>query len=197
MAVNIPHVLILLVVITALLVGYYLKMNVQEGESKSFKLFKLVLMILIGLGIIGLFAMSQSDEFKAFWVILITILLNVFTVIHSTTKCDYPKLYIIQLSLYSALLVAITASILWYTHFHDLLGLFVTDLDSSLDEGGDDNFDSDELSMGQIYEESTEDCPDRDDEDYDTHIQLIRDNNPRLYNDCLEAEVRQDLENEL
>lgn len=197
MAVNIPHVLILLVVITALLVGYYLKMNVQEGESKSFKLFKLVLMILIGLGIIGLFAMSQSDEFKAFWVILITILLNVFTVIHSTTKCDYPKLYIIQLSLYSALLVAITASILWYTHFHDLMGLFVTDLDSSLDEGSDDNFDSDELSMGQIYEESTEDCPDRDDEDYDTHIQLIRDNNPRLYNDCLEAEVRQDLDNEL
>lgn len=197
MAVNIPHVLILLVVITALLAGYYLKMNVQEGESKSFKLFKLVLMILIGLGIIGLFAMSQSDEFKAFWVILITILLNVFTVIHSTKKCDYPKLYIIQLSLYSALLVAVTASILWYTHFHDLMGLFVTDLDSSLDEGGDDNFDSDELSMGQIYEESTEDCPDRDDEDYDTHIQLIRDNNPRLYNDCLEAEVRQDLDNEL
>ncbi len=118
-------------------------------------------------------------------------------VIHSTTKCDYPKLYIIQLSLYSALLVAVTASILWYTHFHDLMGLFVTDLDSSLDEGSDDNFDSDELSMGQIYEESTEDCPDRDDEDYDTHIQLIRDNNPRLYNDCLEAEVRQDLDNEL
>ena len=50
--------------VTALLAGYYLKMNVQEGESKSFKLFKLVLMILIGLGIIGLFAM-QSDEFKA------------------------------------------------------------------------------------------------------------------------------------
>ena len=76
MAVNVPHVLILLVVITALLAGYYLKMNVQEGESKSFKLFKLVLMVLIGLGIIGLFAMSQSDEFKAFWVILITILLT-------------------------------------------------------------------------------------------------------------------------
>ncbi len=197
MAVNVPHVILSLVVLIGLLVVYYKRLPDIEGENKGLKLMKVILAILIGLGAVNLFAMSENPQFKAFWIILIAVLLNVFTVIHSTNKCNYPKLYIIQLCLYSAVVVGVVGLVMWYSHFNDLLDFFITDVEDSLEGGATDNFESTELTLGTLYDEDTSDCPDRTDDDYDIHMNLIRDTNIQLFNDCLEAEVRQDLDNEL
>ena len=119
MAVNIPHVIISLVVLVGLLIFYYKRLPDIEGENKGLKLMKVVLAILIGLGAVNLFAMSQDPQFKAFWIILIAVLLNAYTVIHSTSKCNYPKLYIIQLCIYSAVIVGIVGLVMWYSHFNN------------------------------------------------------------------------------
>ena len=189
--------LILFIIGFILFLGlYYFKLlSVNEGESKNIKMMKHVLLILSIIGLINLFSLTEDKEIKAFWIVVIAVLINVFTVIHSTKKCNFPKLYVIQLSLYTAVITGIMAGILWYSYFNNLFG-FIFDEDIKIDSDVETKFESTALTMGLLNESDIEGCPNPDDENYDSKMNELHDDDLETFNNCLEQEIRADLENQ-
>ena len=189
--------LILFIIGFILFLGiYYFKiLSVDKGESKNIKMMKHVLLLLVISGLFSLFSLTEDKEIKAFWIVVIAILFNVFTVVHSTRKCNYPKLYVIQLSLYTAVITGVIARILWYTYFNNLFELII-DEEIKIDPELKTKFESTELTMGILNESDTEECPDTDEGDYDSQMNELKENDLETYNNCLETYIRDDLDNQ-
>ena len=90
------------------------------------------------------------------------------------------------------------AGILWYSYFNNLFG-FIFDEDIKIDSDVETKFESTALSMGLLNESDTEGCPDPEDDDYDSKMNELHNGSEadlETFNNCLEQEIRADLENQ-
>ena len=198
MALNVANVTIFIVSLVILLSLYYVKiLTINEGENKKIKMLKRVLVSIIVLGFINIFSITEDVEIKKFFIVVFAVVVNIYTVFHSTKHCNFPKLYVIRLSLFSAGITVALAGLLWYTYSNTLFGfMFLNEEIDKVGEIGDSVFDSISIGTnildtdGRALSEQLEDCPDPDSEDYDNEI---ADLSLQERNACLEKEVRADL----
>ena len=111
-------------------------------------------------------------------------------------KCNFPRLYIIKLSLYSALVTFIMAGIIWYTSNNTLFGFVFSEEQSKVINKATSVFTS-KLIESDINFDGEVDCPDPNDEDNYT-IEMDRlhngsESDKLKYRACLEKEIRSDL----
>lgn len=197
---NYSKIIIFLIIFIGSIFGYYKYMlKADEGENKSLKLLKRVLILIIILGVIHLYSIAESPNIKYIFVLVLAVLVNVYSVIRSTKECNYPNMYVLNLVLYSGFITIIMGGLLWYTTNNTLFGFMLNEetkeIIDTVSTGGvfKSNIISDGLNLdGGIN------CPDPSDTD-NYRIEMDRlhssddENERQLYNDCLEKEVRDDL----
>jgi len=198
MAVNVANVIIFIVSLSVLLSGYYMKLlSVDEGENKKIKMMKRVLVSIIALGFVHIFSITEDVEIKKFLIVVFAVVINIYTVVHSTKHCNFPKLYVIRLSLVSAGITVALAGLLWYTYSNTLFGfMFLNDELNEVGEIGDSAFDS--ISLGanlldtdaRAESEEDDNCPEPGSDNYDDDMKYL---STQEQNACLEKEVRADL----
>ena len=199
MAVNKEYLILLTVLSIIILYIYYAKiLTIDEGENKQFKMFKRILILVIIVGFIHIYSITEDTNIKPFLIIVFAVALNVYTVIHSTKHCNFPRLFVIRLSLVSAGITVALATVLWYTYSNTLFSFLETEIKSSNDETGVKSFDS--ISIGEIVDtdarnimDEMDACPDKDDDDYNALMHNLNTNDIETYNGCLEKEIRADL----
>ena len=199
MAVNKEYLILLTVLSIIILYIYYAKiLTIDEGENKQFKMFKRILTLVIIVGFIHIYSITEDTNIKPFLIIVFAVALNVYTVIHSTKHCNFPRLFVIRLSLVSAGITVALATVLWYTYSNTLFSFLETEIKSSNDETGVKSFDS--ISIGEIVDtdarnimDEMDPCPDKDDDDYNALMHNLNKNDIETYNGCLEKEIRSDL----
>jgi len=200
MEIKYSNVIIFLVVVGLLLGSYYrLILTADTGEDKKFKMIKRILSLVIILGIVHIYSITDNPKLKQFFIVILAVLFNMYSVFHSTKQCSFPRMYVIRLCLYSATITFFIAGLLWYTTNNSLFGFMVIETDKIKKTVGA-TFSS-KLLDGIVLGERKIKCPDPDKpEDYAS--EMTRLNNPKdkthynlqHYNDCLEQEVRADLQ---
>lgn len=197
MELNYSNIVIFFIAIASILVGYYhFILTVDGDEDKRIKMVKRILVLLILTGIIHIYSITENIQLKQFFVIILALIINIYSVVHSTNKCNFPKLYVIQISLYSALITLIIAGIIWYTSNNTLFGFMFSDEQSKVINKVTSVFTS-KLIESDINFDGQVDCPDPKDEDNYT-IEMDRlhngsDSDKLKYRACLEQEIRSDL----
>jgi hypothetical protein len=197
MELNYSNIVIFFIAIASILVGYYhFILTVDGDEDKRIKMVKRILVLLILTGIIHIYSITENIQLKQFFVIILALIINIYSVVHSTNKCNFPKLYVIQISLYSALITLIIAGIIWYTSNNTLFGFIFSDEQSKVINKVTSVFTS-KLIESDINFDGQVDCPDPKDEDNYT-IEMDRlhngsDSDKLKYRACLEQEIRSDL----
>jgi len=197
MELNYSNIVIFFIAIASILVGYYhFILTVDGDEDKRIKMVKRILVLLILTGIIHIYSITENIQLKQFFVIILALIINIYSVVHSTNKCNFPKLYVIQISLYSALITFIMAGIIWYTSNNTLFGFMFSDEQSKVINKVTSVFTS-KLIESDINFDGQVDCPDPKNEDNYT-IEMDRlhngsDSDKLKYRACLEQEIRSDL----
>ena len=197
MELNYSNIVIFFIAVASILAGYYhFILTVDEGEDKRIKMIKRVLVLLILTGVIHIYSITEDIKLKQFFVIILALIINIYSVVHSTKKCNFPRLYIIKLSLYSALVTFIMAGIIWYTSNNTLFGFVFSEEQSKVINKATSVFTS-KLVESDINFDGEVDCPDPNDKDNYT-IEMDRLNNGSesdklKYRACLEKEIRSDL----
>ena len=197
MELNYSNIVIFFITVASILAGYYhFILTVDGDEDKRIKMVKRVLIILVLTGVIHIYSITEDIQLKQFFVIILALIINVYSVIHSTKKCNFPRLYIIKLSLYSALVTFIMAGIIWYTSNNTLFGFMFSEEQSKVINKATSVFTS-KLVNSDINFDGEVDCPDPTDEDNYT-IEMDRlhngsDSDKLKYRACLEQEIRSDL----
>ena len=197
MELNYSNIVIFFIAIASILVGYYhFILTVDGDEDKRIKMVKRILVLLILTGIIHIYSITENIQLKQFFVIILALIINIYSVVHSTNKCNFPRLYIIKLSLYSALITIIIAGVIWYTSNNTLFGFMFSDEQSKVINKVTSVFTS-KLIESDINFDGQVDCPDPKNEDNYT-IEMDRlhngsDSDKLKYRACLEQEIRSDL----
>ena len=197
MELNYSNIIIFIIAISSIIAGYYhFILTVDEGEDKRIKMIKRVLVLLILTGIIHVYSITEDIKLKQFFVIILALIINVYSVVHSTKKCNFPRLYVIKLSLYSALVTFIIAGIIWYASNNTLFGFVFSEEQSKIINKATSVFTS-KLIESDINFDGEVDCPDPTDEDnYTTEMDRLHngsESDKLKYRACLEQEIRSDL----
>ena len=191
------NIVIFLIAIASIIAGYYhFILTVDEGEDKRIKMVKRVLVLLVLTGIIHIYSITEDVQLKQFFIIILALIINVYSVVHSTKKCNFPRLYVIKLSLYSALVTFIIAGIIWYTSNNTLFGfMFSSDQNEAIHKAT--SVFTSKLIESDINFDGEVDCPDPDDGDNYTiemdNLNNGSDTDKLKYRACLEKEIRDEL----
>ncbi len=190
------NIIIFLLSIVGIIGGYYkFILTAGDDEDKRIKLAKHVLILIVLTGIIHLYSITEDLQLKSFFVVLLAIIINTYSVIHSTKQCNFPNLYVFRLVIYSAIITIISGGILWYTTSNTLFGFMVSTEENSVIHTATNIFTS-KLING-VNLDGTVSCPDPNDADnYTTEMNNLNtgDESDKLkYNACLEKEIRADL----
>ncbi len=125
---NVSKLIIAIIIILLIIAIYYVFiLKVEEGENKAFKLLKRVLILIIFVGLFHVYSVLEDDNMKQFFLVIIAVLVNVFSVINSTRNTEIKKMRIINLTLTSAAVTILVAGILWYTTHNSLFGFIIDD----------------------------------------------------------------------
>ena len=206
MEINLFKLLGFLTFVSFLMALYYVKiLTVEPNENKKMKMLKRVFAFVVLFGFINIYNITEDQNIKAFWLVVMACILNIYTVIHSTSKCHssdgslFPQLYRFKLSMFTLFITILISAFLWYSTYNDIFGF--------LDDGGD-NADEDEEEGGEVLNEfesiisdnnqtykvsldtNPEDlsyCPESGDGDYDTIMSNL---STAKRNNCLEQEIR-------
>ena len=197
MELNYSNIVIFFIAIASILAGYYhFILTVDGDEDKRIKMVKRVLVLLVLTGVIHIYSITEDIQLKQFFVIILALIINVYSVIHSTKKCNFPKLYVIKLSLYSALVTFLIAGIIWYTSNNTLFGFMFSEEQTKVINKATSVFTS-KLVESDINFDGEVDCPDPTDEDnYTTEMDRLHngsDSDKLKYRSCLEQEIRSEL----
>jgi hypothetical protein len=191
------NIVIFIIAIASILAGYYhFILTIDEGEDKRIKMVKRVLVLLVLSGIIHIYSITEDVQLKQFFVIILALIINIYSVIHSTKKCNFPRLYVIKLSLYSALVTFIIAGVIWYTSNNTLFGFMFSSEENKVINKATSVFTS-KLIESDINFDGEVDCPNIEDEgNYTTEMNRLNngsDSDKLKYRACLEQEIRSDL----
>lgn len=194
MALNYPNIILFIIFCISVLSGYYkFLLTTDDGEDKKIKMFKRVLGFLMILGFVQIYTITEEQQVKVFLIVIAAFILNIYTVVHSTKFCNFPRLFVIRLSLYTGALTLFVGGLLWYSSFNSLFG-FMVDEDEEISDMVGDTFTSDLVDSVTISESEYSGCPEPDSDDYDTLMNNLHDSDMQQYNNCLEREVRLELE---
>ena len=130
-----PFRLLLFIFIVLVVIGiYYSKLlSVGPNENKKIALLKQIFSVLIIIGFINLYNVSENRNIKMFWLVVIACIVNGYSVIHSTSKCRttsgdlFPKLYRFELVLFSLIITITMSGIIWYSTDNDIFGFLSDD----------------------------------------------------------------------
>ena len=197
MDLNYSNIILFLLAVCGIIIGYYhFILSTDDGEDKRIKIIKRVLVLLVLTGVVHIYSITEDIQLKQFFVVILALIINIYSVIHSTHKCNFPKLYVIRLSMYSALVTLIIASIIWYTSDNTLFGFMFTKEETSVIDKVTNVFTS-KLIKGDINLDGQINCPDpKDETNYTTEMDKLNtgtDDDKLKYNACLEKEIRADL----
>ena len=108
--------------------GFYKYSIIEDsGELRKMLIIKRIFAIFIILGFSSLYSQTKDTAFKGLWLVCIVLLINVYTVIYSTGKCNYPDLYKIKLVLWTSLVIIIMVIPVWYGTFGTVFGFKLSD----------------------------------------------------------------------
>ena len=199
MEIKYSNIIIFLVIVGLLLGSYYhFMLTADTGEDKKLKMIKRVLALVIILGIVHIYSITDDIKLKQFFIVILAVLFNMYSVFHSTKQCNFPRMYVIRLCLYSAAITFFIAGLLWYTTNNSLFGFMVVDEATKIKQTVGATFTSKLLGDIEFGEKKIK-CPDPTKPKYDMEMAKLsdRDNkeyyNLQHYNDCLEQEVRADM----
>ena len=126
MNLNYSNIIIFFLVLIGVLGTYYkFILTVDEGEDKRLKLAKRVLILFVIGGLLHIYSITENVELKQFFIVILAVIINIYSVFRSTKKCDYPRLYVIQLCMYSAFITLFIGGALWYATNNSLFGFMV------------------------------------------------------------------------
>lgn len=186
------NIVAFIIILVAILGGYYkFLLKVDEGEDKKIKMVKRVLVFIVFAGMLHIYSITENAQLKQFFIVILAVLVNVYTVIHSTKQCNYPNIYKIQLSLYSAMITIFIAGLIWYSTNNSLFGFMVNKKIQEKVEKVKATFSS-KLLTG-LTDADRIDCPVSTHKDYNSQMQKLHDSDMAKYNACLSQEVRDDL----
>ena len=107
---NVKGIIATLVMLIIFCYGFYkYSLREDDGELRKMKIIKRIFAIFIILGFSSLYAQTKDTEFKGLWLVCIVLLINVYTVVYSTGKCNYPDLYKIKLGFFQMLQAAFSS----------------------------------------------------------------------------------------
>ena len=193
MDLNYTSIFAFLVVLVVSLAGYYnYLLKAGEGEDKKIKMFKRVIIFIIIAGILHVYSITEDTDLKEFFIVVLAVIVNVYTVIHSTKQCNYPTMYKIRLCIYSAVITMALAGALWYSTNNSLFGFMINKKVEEKVKKVGATFSS-KILTGITSDSRIEGCPDKTHEDYNTQMQNLHDSDLPKYNACLSQEVRDDL----
>lgn len=202
MDVNFTGILAFIICMVLVLGGYYRYiLTVDQGEDKKMKMVKRVLALFFLFGLVQIYSITDNVQLKQFFVVVFAVFLNMWTTIHSTQKCDFPRMYVIRLTLFSAFITLFIAGMLWYSSNQSLFGFVFSDSKVVTDTKVAKTFKStilDKFNLKELDKADSLDCPDPDSENYDSEMSKLNDENAsnsdkQKYRDCLEKSVRDDM----
>lgn len=195
MALNYPNIIFFTLSVIAILTGYYkLILTVDIGQDKKMKMFKRMLTLLIVMGFIQIYSVSEDNQMKTFLLVIFAVIFNIYTVVSSTKKCNYPRTYVVRLALMNMFLTLLLSGLFWYASTNTFFGFMIIDdnMRARIESTVDNTFESDDVDDSYRRDED-DDCPESGSTDYDREMNLLREDDLQAYNDCLEKEARHDL----
>ena len=98
MDLNYSNIIIFFVALIVIFGAYYkFILNVDEGEDKRLKMAKRVLMLIVIGGLLHIYSITENAQLKQFFIVILAVIINIYSVFRSTKKCDFPRLYVIQI----------------------------------------------------------------------------------------------------
>ena len=179
---NVKGIIATLVMLIIFCYGFY-KYSLNEDGGKFIKLsvIKRVFAILIILGFASLYSQTKDNEFKGLWLVCIILLINVYTVVYSTGKCNYPNLYKIKLVLWTSLVIIMMVIPGWYGTFGTVFGFELSDEVKEVV----DTVESDKIT-GTVAFSGKMDCPDPSNSKiYNKKMNALKKNDPEKARKCL------------
>tara|TARA_B100001989_G_C24475445_1_gene431535 strand:+ start:120 stop:734 length:615 start_codon:yes stop_codon:yes gene_type:complete len=200
MELNYSNIIIFLVALIAIFGAYYrFMLNVDEGEDKRLKMAKRVLMLIVIGGLLHIYSITENAQLKQFFIVILAVIINIYSVFHSTKKCDFPRLYVIQLCMYSAAITLLVGGALWYATNNSLFGFMVVDKEIEKVKEKTKSLFSSKL-LGEISLDRS-DCPVPGSSDYTSEMNRLHnsttDADKKKYDDCLRAEVEKNMRDDM
>lgn len=200
MDLNYLNIMIFLVLLIGITGAYYrFILSVDEGEDKRLKMAKRFLMLIVVCGLLHIYSITENVELKQFFIVILAVIINIYSVFHSTKKCDFPRIYVIQLCIYSAAITLIIGGALWYATNNSLFGfMFATKEIEKVKEKTKSLFSS--KLLGKITLDRS-DCPKPGSSDYTAEMNRLHssttDADKKKYDDCLRLEVEKNIRNDM
>lgn len=184
-------ILFLLALVGFFGIYYQFILTIKEGDDKRIKLAKHILILFIIGGLLHIYSITENAQLKQFFIVILAVLVNVYSVFNSTKECNFPRLYVIRLCLYSAAVTLFIASALWYTSNNSLFGFMVVNKEiDKVKEKTKGLFSS--KVLGEITF-NNRDCPVPGSADYTSEMNKLHtskiDADKKKYDDCLRHEV--------
>ena len=179
---DVKGIIATIVTLIILCFGFY-KYSPREdnGELRKMMIIKRIFAIFIILGFSSLYAQTKDTEFKGLWLVCIVLLINVYTVIYSTGKCNYPDLYKIKLVLWTSIVIIIMVIPVWYGTFGTVFGFKLSDEKKELV----DIIESDKIT-GTVVFAGKMDCPDpSNSKTYNDKMNALKKDDPEKARKCL------------
>jgi hypothetical protein len=200
MNLNYLNIIIFFLVLIGVLGTYYkFILTVDEGEDKRLKLAKRVLILFVIGGLLHIYSITENVELKQFFIVILAVIINIYSVFRSTKKCDYPRLYVIQLCMYSAFITLFIGGALWYATNNSLFGFMVINEEIEEVKEKTKSLFSSKL-LGEITLDRS-DCPVPGSSDYTAEMNRLHnsttDADKKKYDDCLRAEVEKNMRDDM
>jgi hypothetical protein len=200
MDLNYSNIIIFFVALIAIFGAYYkFMLSVDEGEDKRLKMAKRVLMLIVIGGLLHIYSITENAELKQFFIVILAVIINIYSVFRSTKKCDFPRLYVIQLCMYSAGITLFIGGALWYATNNSLFGFMVANKEiEEVKEKAKSLFSS--RVLGEITLDRS-DCPVPGSSDYTAEMNRLHtsttDADKKKYDDCLREEVEKNMRDDM
>ena len=124
--INMSKLIISLVLISLIIIAYYnFILKAEPDENKPFKLLKRILILFILIGLLHIYSVIEDTNLKQFFLVIIAVIINVFSVINSTKNTELKRMRIINLTLTSAGVTILVAGLLWYVTHNSLFGFII------------------------------------------------------------------------
>jgi hypothetical protein len=200
MNLNYSNIIIFFLVLIGVIGTYYkFILNVDEGEDKRLKLAKRVLILFVIGGLLHIYSITENVELKQFFIVILAVIINIYSVFRSTKKCDYPRLYVIQLCMYSAFITLFIGGALWYATNNSLFGFMVINEEIKEVKEKTKSLFSSKL-LGEITLDRS-DCPVPGSSDYTAEMNRLHnsttDADKKKYDDCLRQEVEKNMRDDM
>jgi hypothetical protein len=102
--------------ITLSIVYYKNILKVESGGNKNLTMVKHILGLLVLFGLLSVFSSMKGNTGKSIILVVIILIINVFNINQSITKCDYPTLYKVNLFGRSSFVIIIISMLLYYSY---------------------------------------------------------------------------------